>query len=60
MKYSLLGMHLRLKPGVIVVDKREERSGIPSLLRELGISVRYEMLEVGDYLLPGDILVERK
>jgi len=53
-------MHLRLKPGVIVVDKREERSGIPSLLRELGISVRYEMLEVGDYLLPGDILVERK
>jgi len=53
-------MHLRLKPGVIVVDRREERSGVPALLRELGVSVRYEVLEVGDYLLPGDVLVERK
>ena len=53
-------MALRLKPGVVIVDKREERSGIADFLRKLGLSVRYEVLEVGDYLLPGDILVERK
>ena len=53
-------MALRLKPGVIIVDKREERSGIAEFLRRLGLSVRYEVLEVGDYLLPGDVLVERK
>jgi len=51
---------LRLKPGVVVVDKREERSGVPRMLSRLGISLRYELLEVGDYLLPGDILIERK
>jgi len=53
-------MMLRLKPGVVVVDKREERSGVPRMLSRLGISLRYELLEVGDYLLPGDILIERK
>jgi len=53
-------MVLRLRPGVIIVDKREERSGIAEHLRRLGLSVRYEILEVGDYLLPGDIIVERK
>jgi len=53
-------MALRLKPGIIIVDKREERSGVPEILKSLGISVRYEVLEIGDYLLPGDVLVERK
>jgi len=53
-------MMLRLKPGVVVVDKREEKSGVPKILSRLGISLRYELLEVGDYLLPGDILIERK
>jgi len=51
---------LRLKPGVVVVDKREEKSGVPKILLKLGVSLRYEFLEVGDYLLPGDILIERK
>jgi len=51
---------LRLKPGTVVVDKREMRSGVPKILLGLGISLRYELLEVGDYLLPGDILIERK
>ena len=53
-------MTLRLRPGVVVVDKREEKSGVPRMLSRLGISLRYEFLEVGDYLLPGDILIERK
>lgn len=49
-----------LKPSMVIVDKREERSDVPSLLIKNGLSVRYDMLEVGDYALPGDILVERK
>ena len=53
-------MSLRLKPGLIVVDKRESRSEVPKLLAKLGISLRYDLLEVGDYMLPGGILVERK
>jgi len=53
-------MMLRLRPGVVVVDKREEKSGVPKILLKLGVSLRYEFLEVGDYLLPGDILIERK
>ncbi len=53
-------MTLRLKPGVVVVDKREVKSGVPKMLSRLGVSLRYEFLEVGDYLLPGDVLIERK
>ncbi len=53
-------MSIRLRPGVVVMDKREEKSGVLKHLLELGVSVRLEFLEVGDYLLPGDILVERK
>lgn len=49
-----------LKPGVVIVDKREERSDVPSLLIKHGLSVRFDILEVGDYALPGDILIERK
>ena len=49
-----------LKPGMVVVDKREEKSTVPSLLIRHGLSVRFDMLEVGDYALPGDILIERK
>lgn len=57
---KIVKMMLRLKPGVVVIDKREEKSGIPKMLSKLGVSLRYELLEVGDYLLPGDILIERK
>lgn len=53
-------MPLRLRPGVVLVDKHESRSGIPEHLTSLGASVRLTHLEVGDYMLPGDILVERK
>ncbi len=49
-----------LKPGMVIVDKREEKSTVPSLLIRHGLSVRFDMLEVGDYALPGDILIERK
>lgn len=43
----------------MVVDERERSSGVPDLLRELGLMVDYRMLEVGDYIVPG-FAVERK
>lgn len=49
-----------LKPGIVIVDRREEKSAVPSLLIKHGLSVRFDVLEVGDYALPGDILIERK
>ncbi|MCS7125387.1 MAG: helix-hairpin-helix domain-containing protein [Aigarchaeota archaeon] len=49
-----------IKSGTVIVDKREEKSNIPSLLVKHGVSVRFEVLEVGDYALPGEIVIERK
>jgi len=43
----------------VVVDEREKASGVPDLLRELGLMVDYRMLEIGDYIVPG-YAVERK
>jgi DNA excision repair protein ERCC-4 len=43
----------------VVVDEREKPSGVPQLLRELGMMVDFRMLEVGDYIVPG-YAVERK
>mgnify|MGYP000020463683 FL=1 len=43
----------------VVVDEREKPSGIPRLLKELGLSVDFRMLETGDYILPG-YAIERK
>lgn len=47
------------KPRVIV-DMREFRSELPSLLHKRGIHVEPVTIEVGDYILTPDICVERK
>ncbi|MEM1868772.1 MAG: ERCC4 domain-containing protein, partial [Acidilobaceae archaeon] len=44
----------------IYVDYREENSGIPGILESLGLIVIREYLEIGDYIIPGDIIIERK
>ncbi len=45
----------------IVADHREEASGIPDLLAAMeGVSVTTQQLPVGDYLIEGRVLVERK
>ncbi|NWI18717.1 XPF endonuclease, partial [Crypturellus soui] len=44
----------------IVVDMREFRSELPSLLHRRGIDIEPVTLEVGDYILTPDICVERK
>jgi len=43
----------------VVVDEREKTSGVPELLKGLGLMVDYRILEVGDYVVPG-YAVERK
>lgn len=45
---------------IVVADVRETASELPRLLEELGIGVRYEQLAIGDYVLPGDVAIERK
>ena len=47
--------HLR-----IVVDEREKKSGIPDLLRAVGINLEIKTLPVGDYIVAPETIVERK
>lgn len=44
----------------MLVDTRESRCGVPALLAGAGFLVRFKELSVGDYLLPGKCVVERK
>lgn len=44
----------------IFVDARELPSRIPEALRELGAKIQTGNLEVGDYVLSSDLVVERK
>ena len=44
----------------IIVDMREFRSDLPSLIHKQGIDVEPFTLEIGDYLLTPDTCVERK
>ncbi len=44
----------------VYVDEREKNSGIPEILSNLGITVIYRMLEVGDYVINDSLIIERK
>jgi len=44
----------------IHADHREVRSGVPSALEDLGAEVIVEVLEVGDYHVSDDVIIERK
>jgi DNA excision repair protein ERCC-4 len=43
-----------------VVDEREKKSGIPNLLRGIGISLEIKTLPIGDYIVAPETIVERK
>lgn len=45
---------------VVVIDMRELRSKLPSLLDQSGMRIEPVTLEVGDYILSPDLCVERK
>lgn len=57
---SLGGQHQKAVQHSIVVDMREFRSELPSLIHRRGIDIEPVTLEVGDYILTPDICVERK
>jgi len=44
----------------IVIDERERKSGIPDLLRQVGVKVELKNLPVGDYIVAPETVVERK
>ncbi len=45
---------------IIYVDTREEKSGIPDLLRSANLLVVVKQLSIGDYLVSDEIVIERK
>ncbi|XP_037298166.1 DNA repair endonuclease XPF isoform X2 [Manduca sexta] len=45
---------------LVVVDMREFRSDLPSLLHKKGINIEPVTITIGDYILTPDICVERK
>ena len=51
---------MNLKKLRIVVDEREKKSGIPDLLKEIGINLEIKTLPVGDYIVAPETVVERK
>lgn len=44
----------------IVVDERERKSGIPDLLKAIGINLEIKTLPIGDYIVAPETIVERK
>lgn len=44
----------------IIVDEREKNSGVPSILKDKGVKITYDFLEVGDYILSSKVAFERK
>ncbi len=44
----------------VIVDERERDSGVPDILKVLGLQIDYRVLEIGDYVVSADCAVERK
>lgn len=44
----------------MVIDERERKSGIPDLLKEVGVKVEITNLPIGDYIVASETVVERK
>ena len=44
----------------IIVDERERKSGIPELLKSVGLNVEVKTLPIGDYIVAPETVVERK
>jgi len=47
--------HLR-----IIVDEREKKSGIPKLLKAVGVNLEIKTLPIGDYIVAPETVIERK
>ncbi len=44
----------------IIADEREQKSGIPRLLKSVGLNVEIKTLLIGDYIVAPETVVERK
>ncbi len=44
----------------IIVDEREKKSGIPELLKSVGLNLEMKTLPIGDYIVAPETIVERK
>ena len=44
----------------IIVDERETKSGIPELLKAVGIQIEKKTLPIGDYIVGPETVIERK
>lgn len=44
----------------IIVDERERKSGIPELLKAIGMEIELKTLSIGDYIVAPETIVERK
>jgi ERCC4-type nuclease len=44
----------------IYADYREKNSGVPDLLKDLGVIVIFDNLSVADYVLSDEVGIERK
>ena len=51
---------MRIEDVRIVIDERERKSGIPKLLRAIGVNVEVKTLPIGDYIVSHETVVERK
>ena len=51
---------MKLEKLRIIVDERERKSGIPDLLKSVGINLEMKTLQVGDYIVAPETVVERK
>ncbi|XP_045534517.1 DNA repair endonuclease XPF [Papilio machaon] len=54
------GQTLNKEKPLVIVDMREFRSDLPSLLHKKGINIEPVTITIGDYILTPDICVERK
>ena len=51
---------MQLQDVRIIIDERERKSGIPKLLKAIGVNVEIKTLPIGDYIVSHETVVERK
>ncbi|MBI1662454.1 MAG: heavy metal resistance protein CzcA [Nitrosopumilus sp.] len=51
---------MKLESLRIIVDERERKSGIPELLKSVGLNLEMKTLPIGDYIVAPETIVERK
>lgn len=51
---------MKLEDLRIIIDERERKSGIPDLLKSIGLNLEMKTLPIGDYIVAPETIVERK